>query len=250
MDAGARARGWLRGRQDRICDVQRPWAHGTVLRSTANPEYYDFNLVRVEAPPALDADGLRAVADEALGDLAHRRLDFEVAEAGEAVAPAMEALGWKPTRLVLLRHPTGEAPQPGVPVEEVAWDEVRHLRAAWHLEDFPGQPYEGYLEQAREVERALGVRTFVTRRDGEVAGYADLEVRDGAAEVTSVYVVAAHRGGGLGTSLTCAAIAAAQRPPDLWIAADEADRAQHLYRRLGFEDATRLVSLTRWPNAA
>lgn len=248
MSAPQRGRAWLRGRQDRICDVQRPWAHGTVLRSTANPGYFDFNLVRVEEPPGLDADGLLGAAEDALGDLGHRRLDFEAAAAGDAIAPALEAHGWKATRIVVLRHTTGEAPQPGVPVEEVAWDEVRDLRAAWHLEDFPGQPYEGYLEQAREVERLLGVRTFVTRRDGEVVGFADLEVRDGAAEVTSVYVGAAHRGGGLGTSLTCAAVGAARRPADLWIAADEGGRAQHLYRRLGFEDATRLVSITRWPN--
>jgi ribosomal protein S18 acetylase RimI-like enzyme len=80
-----------------------------------------------------------------------------------------------------------------------------------------------------------------------MAGFADLEVRDQAAEVTSVFVAPQHRGTGLGTSLTCAAITAARNPPDLWIAADEAGRAWTLYRRLGFEDATRMVSSTRWP---
>jgi ribosomal protein S18 acetylase RimI-like enzyme len=51
----------------------------------------------------------------------------------------------------------------------------------------------------------------------------------------------------MGTSLTCAAIAAACSPPDLWILAEESGRASGLYRRLGFQDATRLVSSTRWP---
>jgi ribosomal protein S18 acetylase RimI-like enzyme len=242
-----RALTWLRGRHDRVCDVREPWAHGTVVRSTAHPDYYDFNLVRVEEAPALDAGALRAFADEALDGLAHRRLDFEDADAGDAMAPALEAHGWRATRLVLLRHATGEAPAPGAPVEEAGWWDVRDLRAAWHQEDFPGRPCEAYLEQAHEVERRLGVRTLVTRRDGRAAGFADLEVRDGAAEVTSVYVAPEHRGTGLGTSLTCAAIAAAGRPADLWIAADAGARAQELYRRLGFEDVARLVSITRWP---
>ena len=250
MDAGDRAREWLHGRHARICDVRAPWAHGTVVRSTAHPQYYDFNLVRVEEAPALDAAGLLAVADEALAGLAHRRRDFEEAEAGEALAPALETHGWRTTRLVVLRHATGVAPTGAVPVEEVDWWDVRDLRAAWHQEDFPGQPHEAYLEQSREVERALGVRTFVARRGGRMAGFSDLEVRDGAAEITSVYVASERRGAGLGTSLTCGAIAAAGRPADLWIAADEADRAQHLYRRLGFATATRLVSSTRWPPPA
>jgi ribosomal protein S18 acetylase RimI-like enzyme len=132
-------------------------------------------------------------------------------------------------------------------VEEVDWSDVRELRSAWHQEDFPGQPHEAYLEQSREVARKLGVRTFATRREGRLAGFADLEVRDQAAEVTSVFVAPDHRGTGLGTSLTCAAITAARNPPDLWIAADEVGRAWALYRRLGFEDATKLVSSTRWP---
>jgi ribosomal protein S18 acetylase RimI-like enzyme len=145
-------------------------------------------------------------------------------------------------RLVLLRHTTGEAPRPGARVREVAWDDVRELRAAWHQEDFPGQPVEAYLDQAKEVAGLLGTRTLTT---GE--GFADLEVRDGAAEITSVFVAPEHRGGGLGTALTCAAIEAAGRPRDLWIAADADGRPQELYRRLGFADAHRWAQLTRWP---
>jgi ribosomal protein S18 acetylase RimI-like enzyme len=247
MDAGDRARAWFHGRHDRICDIRIPWAHGTVVRAGAHPEYYDFNLVRVEEAPELEVDELLAVADEALEGLAHRRLDFEDAEAGRALAPALERHGWRTTGLVLLRHATGVAPEPPAPVEEVDWWDVGELRAAWHLEDFPGQPHEAYLEQAREVAGKLGVRTFATRREGRIAGFADLEVRDDAAEVTSVFVAQDHRGTGMGTSLTCAAIAAAGSPPDLWILADESGRAADLYRRLGFQDAARLVSSTRWP---
>jgi hypothetical protein len=140
MDVGERARAWSHGRHDRICDIRIPWAHGTIVRASAHPEYYDFNLVRVEAAPALEVDELLAVADEALEGLAHRRLDFEQAEVGKAVAPALERHGWKTTGLVLLRHATGVAPEPAAPVEEVDWSDVRELRSAWHQEDFPVSP--------------------------------------------------------------------------------------------------------------
>jgi ribosomal protein S18 acetylase RimI-like enzyme len=213
MDVGKRARAWSHGRHDRICDIRIPWAHGTIVRASAHPEYYDFNLVRVEEAPALEVDELLAVADEALEGLAHRRLDFEEAEAGRAVAPALARHGWTTTGLVLLRHATGVAPGPAAPVEEVDWWDVRELRSAWHQEDFPGQPHDAYLEQSREVARELGVRTFASRREGRMAGFADLEVRDRAAEVTSVFVGPEHRGTGLGTSLTCAAITAAGNRP-------------------------------------
>jgi len=250
MDVGNRARTWLHGRHERICDIRTPWAHGTIVRATAHPEYYDFNLVRVEEAPALEVDELLGVADEALEGLAHRRLDFEAAEAGAALTPELERHGWQTTGLVVLRHATGVAPEPAAPVEEVDWREVAALRAAWHQEDFPDQPYEAYLEQAHHVARALGVRTFATRRGDQVAGFADLEVRDDAAEITSVYVAPGHRGTGLGTSLTCAAITAAGRPADLWILADESGPALALYRRLGFQDAARTVSSTRWPTGS
>jgi len=250
MDVGDRARAWLHGRHERVCDIRTSWAHGTVVRASAHPEYYDFNLVRVEEAPTLEIDELLAVADEALAGLAHRRLEFEAAEAGRALAPALERHGWKTTGLVVLRHTSGVTPEPAAPVDKVDWWDVGELRAAWHQEDFPDQPYEAYLEQSHQVARKLGVRTFATRCGSQVTGFADLELRGDAAEITSVYVAPDHRGTGMGTSLICAAITAAGRPADLWILADESGQALALYRRLGFADATRLMSSTRWPTGS
>ena len=44
----ARARDWHHATQAAVCDVLEPWAHGTVVRATRYPSYFDFNLVRVE----------------------------------------------------------------------------------------------------------------------------------------------------------------------------------------------------------
>ncbi len=80
-----------------------PWAHGTVVRATRYPSYYDFNAVRVEEDPAMSVEALVAFADEALAGLEHRRVDFDLADAGgaapsrlrghcmEAPAPALDA---------------------------------------------------------------------------------------------------------------------------------------------------------------
>jgi hypothetical protein len=69
----ARACDWHHAAQAAVCDVVEPWAHGTIVRATRYPSYYDFNVVRVEEDPAMSVDALVAFADEALAPLAHRR---------------------------------------------------------------------------------------------------------------------------------------------------------------------------------
>ena len=68
-----------------------------------------------------------------------------------------------------------------------------------------------------------------------------------AAEITEVFVHPAHRGGGLGTALTRAAIEAAGPVGDLWIGADDEDRPKELYARLGFRAAWTAMEFTREP---
>ena len=53
------------------------------VRATRHPSYYDFNLVRVEEDPQMTGQALMAFADEALAGLAHRRLDFDVADTAD-----------------------------------------------------------------------------------------------------------------------------------------------------------------------
>ena len=83
MSTSARARAWHHAAQARVCDVARPWAHGTILRATRYPGYWDYNVVRVEEDPPMEAEELAAFADEALAGLEHRRIDLEPADAAE-----------------------------------------------------------------------------------------------------------------------------------------------------------------------
>ncbi len=134
-----------------------PWEHGTVMRVSRYPSYYDFNVVWVDGDPGLSADELIAVADAKLAGLDHRRLDFELAEAAERVRAELEAARWEATRLAWMRHTEPLQPGPAAEVEEVEYDEVLDLRVGWHGAGFL-EPRQSRLprERARGRDDPLG----------------------------------------------------------------------------------------------
>ena len=249
-EVGARARAWRTATLASVCDVIEPWEHGTVARASRYPTYFDFNLVRVEDDPGMSVDELAAFADVALAGLIHRRFDFDLLEAAEPLRAGFHALGWRSLRLLWMRREHG--PQPAaadLPVDEVPYDAVHDLRVTWYEEDHPDQIAGSYYEHAREVALRRGVQVLAVRRSGRPVAFAHLE-RDGdAAEITQVYVHPGHRGAGIGTATTRAAIDAAGDVRDLWIAADDEARAKELYARLGFRPAWTSMEITRWPGA-
>jgi GNAT superfamily N-acetyltransferase len=231
---GRRAAAWRRAGWEAVCDVVEPWEHGTVFRATRYPSYYDYNVLWVEGDPGLGADELVAAADEALAGLDHRRIDFERAAAGDRVRADLKAAHWDSTRLVWMRHSEQLPPGPEIEVEEVDYDAVLGLRHTWHGDDFPDLDSRSYLDNAREVAMTRDVRVIAPIEDGEPVGFAQVERIGDAAEVTQVFVLPQHRGGGRGTAITRAAIEAAGDVEDLWIAADDEGRPKELYARLGF----------------
>ena len=246
-DDEARARAWRHGAHAAVCDVIEPWAHGTVVRATRHPTYYDFNLVRVEEDPAMSLEALIAVADEALAELEHRRFDFEVVEVADALRPGFVALGWKTLRLLWMRHEAPPPPGPDIAVREVPYDAVHELRLAWYGEDFSDASAVSYFEHAREVAMSRNVRILAVHDADRPIAFAQLERAGDSAEITQVFVHADYRGAGRGTAMTRAAIEAAGDVRDLWIAADDEDRPKELYARLGFRPAWTAMEVTRWP---
>jgi GNAT superfamily N-acetyltransferase len=243
----ARARAWHHAARRAVCDVLEPWEHGTVVRATRFPSYYDFNVVSVEDGAQLSVEALVSFADEALAGLAHRRVDFEVVAAAEPLRAGFEALGWKAMRLLWMRHAGRTPPGAGMAVEEVPYDAVRDLRHAWHQEDFPGQDPTAHDADARQVALRRNAQVLAVLEDGAPVAFAQIE-RDGeAAEITQVYVRPEYRGDGRGTAITRAAIEAAGDVSDLWIVADDEDRPKHLYARLGFRPAWTTMEFLRLP---
>jgi ribosomal protein S18 acetylase RimI-like enzyme len=246
-DIEARARAWRDGAHAAVCDVIVPWAHGTIVRATRHPTYYDYNLVRVEDDPGMSVEALVDVADEALAGLEHRRFDFDVVTAADALRPGFEAIGWKTMRLVWMRHASPAPPGPDIAVREVPYDTVHELRLAWHGEEPPDQTTLTYFDHAREVAMSRDVRTLAVHDGDRPIAFAQLERAGEAAEITQVFVHPDYRGGGRGTAMTRAAIEAAGDVRDLWIAADDEDRPKDLYARLGFRPAWTAMEVTRWP---
>jgi GNAT superfamily N-acetyltransferase len=245
-----RARAWHHAAQDAVCDVIEPWAHGTVVRATRYPSYWDYNVVRVEEVPKLSVEELVAFADRALAGLAHRRVDFEQAAAAEPLRAGLEDLGWMTERLVWMRHEGPAPPGPAIPVERVPHEAVDDLRVAWHGEDFPDNPLGDHLAEAREVALLRESEVLAVMDAGRPVAYAQLVLQGGSTEIEQVYVHADHRGKGLGTALTSAAISAARDVEDLWIVADDEGRPKQLYARLGFRPAWTAIQALRLPKRA
>jgi GNAT superfamily N-acetyltransferase len=248
-EVAARARAWRTAALIAVCDTVTPWQHGTVWRATRYPTYFDFNLVRVDDDPGMTVEELAAFADDALDDLIHRRFDFDSIEAAETRREGFQALGWRSLRLLWMRHDPIHAAPPaaGLSVEEVPYDAVQDLRVSWYDEDHPDQIAGSYHEHAREVALHRSVRVLAVNRGGRPVAFAHLERAGDAAEITQVYVHPDHRGEGIGTAMTQAAIDAAGDVRDLWIAADDEARAKELYARLGFSPAWTAMEITRWP---
>jgi len=244
----ARARAWRDAGHAAVCDVVEPWADGTIVRASRYPTYYDFNVLRVERPTELTVPELAAVAEGALGGLEHRRVDFDLSAEAESRRADFEAAGWKASRLLWMRH---EQPlpgaEPGPVVEALDYDETADLRLSWHLEDFPEYEYEAYMAAAREVAVSMGARMLAVREQGVAVAFAQIQRSPGGAEINSVYVHPDHRGRGLGTAVTRAAISSCAGAEDLWIVADDEDRAKELYARLGFRGVWTTIEFLRLP---
>jgi GNAT superfamily N-acetyltransferase len=240
---------WIRTLQASVCDEIRPWDHGTVLRSSRYPTYYDYNVVRVEEDPGVGFEELAAFVDHELSGHRHRRLDFEPACFGEPLRARFQAAGWKAIRLLWLRH-DGSTPAGGEhEVELVPYDDVLDLRLSWGGEDLDSenQDLAQHRADAREVAMQQGVEVLAVRDAGVPIAFAQITRLDGAAELAQLYVRPEHRGSGVGTSLAVAAIEATRGARELWICADDQDRPKELYKRLGFVPAVTTLELTLLP---
>lgn len=250
-DVAARARAFHRELHAAVCDVHEPWDFGTVVRATRFPSYFDLNVVRVEEDPGMSIDALVAFADKALAGLDHRRIDFERTDVAEPLRSSFAARGWESERLVWMRLETaGPHRLDEIALEEVPYEAVHALRVAWLKEDFPDLKPGAYFAEARKVALLLGARLFAVVDGGDPVAYAQIDYIGRSAEVAQVYVSPDHRGRGLGTAATCAAMDAAGDADELWIVGDDEGRPKNLYSRLGFRPAWTAVELLRLPEAS
>jgi ribosomal protein S18 acetylase RimI-like enzyme len=131
----------------------------------------------------------------------------------------------------------------------VPYEALNDLRVTWHDEDFPDHQLGDYLLHAREVALLRDTEVLAVVENDAPVAYAQLTSDGRSTEIEQVYVSPDHRGRGLGTALTRAAISAAGDDEDLWIVADDEGRPKQLYARLGFSPAWTAIQTLRLPQA-
>lgn len=230
---------WRHGYHAAVCNRIGPWAHGTFVRADDVPEYYEYNLARIEGPdPGLGAEALAAAAETVLGDLGHRRIEVEETAAGARLVPGFTALGWTAERLAVLhRELPAELPggRHGAELRVEAFEASCGLRALWRGESTWGEE-EGFGRVEELVAARRGTRAVVGFHDGEPSGFSAFSVHGDTAEVELVFCRPDRRNGGLGGALVSRALeeAHADGARHALIEADDDGDSKRLYERLGF----------------
>lgn len=244
-----RAIAWRHAEQARVCDVVEPWEHGTAVRCTRLPEFWNYNSLRVEGvAPALGVDMLVHAADVLQGDLGHRQVEVEDEATGARLLAGFEALGWTSERLAWMLLPG--PPALGPEFDEVPFAATRPLRLEW-TRTAPWAPDERaaqrFADAEDEVAAIRGTRALVARDvDGATIAFAAFIANGDGAEIEQAYVAPAHRGRGTGGALVAAAarVAAADAT---FIVADDDGAPKRLYARLGFRPVWTQHVFTRRP---
>lgn len=211
------------------------------------------------APARLDGGGVAALAERWLGDLGHRHVVFDDADAGESVAGELESAGWERGRTVFMVFgDDGAAVEPDARARPISEAEMDALQLANLREQAPGASARGgvaarLLATQRRLRQTTPARCFgAAEPAGELASMCTLFLDDGVggrrvAMITDVGTRVAQRERGLARAVVSAAVAAAGGwGADLIVVgADADDWPQLMYARLGFVPIGRQVTLTR-----
>lgn len=247
FDRGIRMRG-----AQRVVEIPG----GVVVRHDELPSLYHLNAVLLGSLRG-DAARLARLADEHLGDLGHRHIVIDDADAAERVAPQLLASGWTRQRVVFMRFER----EPDRPAHdglagEIHGERARELQLALLSEEAPRDAPAGTVASAlakllvagQEAVRA-GTRSicFAAGDGGRPSSMCTLFIDGEMAMIDEVGTMRAARGRGLARAVVSAALksARAEGCATIVIPADADDWPQLMYAGLGFEPLGRQVSFTR-----
>lgn len=226
--------------QARTAERIVPTTHGTAFLSPSIRHVYDHNYLSVEHAGVAPAE-LAAEADEAMAGYTHRRVIVEDGTPG--LADDFLALGYvRSTHLVLAHGRELDRRVDTSMVRAVDLDELLPARAIATLrEPWGSERLAAELNEAkRHVAGAVPTRFFGAFLAGEAAGWCELRMDGGVAQIEDVEVLSEFRGRGLGRALVQHALEeglAAAKVVFLEALAD--DWPRELYGRLGFVAAGR-----------
>ena len=223
--------------------------HGTAILADTIPNVYDANYLTVEAPRAGAAE-LASDAELALEDRHHRRVIVENGAPG--LTDDFAALGYTLSTHLVLEH-TREPDRvvDTSAVRAAPLDDVLPARTQATLRE----PW-GDVEIARQlndakrlIADAVPTTFYAAFVEGVVAGWCELRVQDGVAQIEDVEVLAECRGHGLGRAVVQHALDEGRRVADVvFLEALADDWPRELYGKLGFTVVGRRDFYTRLPH--
>ena len=227
-------------------------AFGTALFNERFPSYWDGNLLRVDRAVDASAADLIVEADRWFEGFAHREIAVFDEATGARLAPAFRREGWEVDQLVYMARRREPDRRSSMPVDEVGFDEVSSLLVETNLHGHGGMTVAA-AEANAAVRRMLvdltGIRFFVARVDGELAGACELSVHDRVAEIDNVNTLERFRGRGVARAVVGRAVQEGlERGADLvFLIADDADWPKQLYAKLGFDPVSTYWQFTKPP---
>ncbi|MDP9345106.1 MAG: GNAT family N-acetyltransferase, partial [Actinomycetota bacterium] len=227
-----------RAQQMRAGAASTPHPLGRLARHAGHAGYWSLNELQVHhpAPPGLDAAAIVRAADEAQGDLPHRRVFVDDDATGARVAPALQAGGWRCTRdvyMVLRRSPD----RPAAATAREAGVETM-LSAKLALLEQTVDRHEGdVIAAGTRAMATAGTRFVVADWEGSPAAYATLYSDGATAQVEDVATQPRARGHGLARAVVQHAVdlARAREHETVFLVAEADDWPRELYARLGFD---------------
>jgi ribosomal protein S18 acetylase RimI-like enzyme len=225
--------------------------------NTQFPDAHDHNKA-VVATTCSSAALAQAVDDVyRIRGMSHRLIEVHDEVLGDRLADELSGLGYTCGHELLMSF-NGEVAvrTPKPEIVELALSERASVSSADWRRDQPDWSETTVDQLGRRIATITSAaRTgFLAVRDaqGAVVAHADLYLRDGVAQVEEVLTSPEHRGRGLASALVLDAVERARgwRADLVFLVADAEDWPQELYRRLGFVDLGRTVSLRRSPTSS
>ena len=171
---------------------------GAVVRSPAYPAAHDHNaaLVQRAAQPSAVVEAI----EDAMVDLAYRRVEVAAAAASARLGDTLAAAGYQLSREVVMALQQ-LPPEPGTEVVPLGLDERIAVAAAGWAADQPDRPAEVPRQLGERIRSAIDAAdcTFFAVRtpDGQVRARADLYIRGDIAQIEEVITDEDFRGRGL-----------------------------------------------------
>jgi len=247
-----RIEAYLRWREESTSTRIERSRFGTALFNDDFPSFIDGNFLRVDQSVDAIAGQLTAETDRLYETFAHRAIVVPDEAAGSRMAATFGRDGWEVDRLVYMVRRRDADRESDIRVKECTFDEVYPLMLEANLHSHGGMT-QAAAEANAAVRRAFvdltGARFFVARVGGVLAGFCELYVHDGVAELDDVHTLERFRRRGIAAGIVGHAIRkAGEVGADLvFLIADDADWPKELYAKLGFDPVGRFWQFTKPP---